>query len=114
MAELLKVEGRYAAFIDLVGEIYPPAFVALGIPLQRLLIIKVEEWPLALRVIEALLRGGATRMICVDVPKQSPPIRLSTYHRLRRCVRDMDSTLVFLSHSPIVPADRRVRLPLCE
>lgn len=110
IAKVLSVGDRYAAFVDLVGELYPPAVAALGVPLQRLLIIRLNEWPLVLRVVETLLRGGATRVVCVDVPPDSPRMRLSTYHRLRRRVRETGGALVFLSSSSVVPADHRIEL----
>jgi len=110
MAALLATGDRYAAFIDLNAELYPPAAAALGVPLKRLLLVRTGELNVALRVTEALLRGGATKLIAVDMQRDARPLRLSTYHRLRRHVRNSGTALVFMVSSSIIPADNRISL----
>lgn len=101
---------RYAAFIDLARELYPPAAAALGVPLSRLLVIRATGLEEALQATEILLRGGATRVIVMDLPPGTPPLRLSTYHRLRRRVRESGAALVLLTRVTLVPADHRIEL----
>lgn len=111
IAQLLsRSKESYAAYIDLTGEMYPPAAAALGVPLGRLLLVRTSELVVALRGTEALLRGGATRIIAIDVHPDVRPLRLALYHRLRRKVRDSGVALIFLARSSIVPADHRIDL----
>ena len=107
---LAASKGRYAAFVDMAGEIYPPAIAALGVPLNQLLLIQVPEVTLALRAVETLLRGGAARFVVLDLPAGVRPLRYSTYHRLRRHVMENGSSLVFLTPQSVSPADRRIDL----
>ncbi|MFT7625392.1 MAG: hypothetical protein ACI9WU_004583 [Myxococcota bacterium] len=105
--------GRWAAWIQMPtasGELYPPAAAALGVPLWRLLVLQVVEVNTAMRAAEALLRGGAARLVAMDMGADAKPLRLSTYHRLRHQVMDSGAALVFLSPHSIVPADYRIDL----
>ena len=123
MAELLAAHPEhYAAFVGgsidprhpgapiRQGRLYPPAAARLGVPLDRLLLIQCNAQVSVLRVIELLLRGGATRLVALDVPPDTAPLRLSTYHRLRRCTRDAGAALVFLAEASVIPADHRIVL----
>ena len=101
---------RYAAYVDMTGTFYPPAAAAFGVPLDRLILIKPPELSLALRIVEVLVRGGAARTVALDLPPQVRSLRLPTYHRLRRHVRQTGVSLVFLVAHPLVPADRRIDL----
>jgi len=64
--------GALAAFVDGRGELYPPAAAALGVDLERLLIVRppggAEGLRLALWATEALLGSGAFAAVAVDVP----------------------------------------------
>jgi RecA/RadA recombinase len=69
-------EGRLAAFVDGRGEFYPPAAQALGIDLDRLLIVRPaprgaqggrEEVLRALWAAEALLASGAFAVVAIDL-----------------------------------------------
>lgn len=100
---------RYAVYVDLEGTFYPPAAAQFGVPLDRLLLVRPFELALALRVVEVCLLGGAVRTVVLDVPASLQPLRLPTYHRLRRRVRESGTALVIRAreHS-VVPADHRV------
>ncbi len=92
------VEGRLAAFVDGRGELYPPAAQALGIDLDRLLIVRPppagtaggrEETRRALWTAEALLASGAFAVVAIDVALERPGCGLApadleaTLRRLR-------------------------------
>ena len=100
---------RYAVYVDLEGTFYPPAAAQYGVPLERLLLIRPFELAIALRVVEVCLLGGAVRTVVLDVPSSLQPLRLPTYHRLRRRVRESGTAFVVRAreHS-VVPADHRV------
>lgn len=110
IARILATGDRYAAYVDLTGELYPPAVAALGVPLERLLLVRTADLLIALRVVEALLRGGSTRVVVLDLPADSRPIKLAIHHRLRLRARATGASLVLISRSPVVPADRRIDL----
>ena len=109
---LHAVNHRYAVWIDMTDSLYPPAAAALGVPLDRLLLIKLSELHQALQVVEIVLRGGAAQTIVLDVPKQTPPMRLGTYHRLRHRVRDSRCSVCILTPQSIVPTPHRVVLDM--
>jgi protein ImuA len=68
--------GALAAFIDGRGELYPPAAAALGVDLERLLLVRPpageEGWRLALWAAEALLGSGAFAVVALDAPRGRP------------------------------------------
>ncbi len=111
LASLLKNHPeRYGAFVDLSHQLYPPAAAALGIPLRRLLLLRPESVSLALKAVELLVSGGGIRMIALDLPAGTAPLRLSIAHRLRRLIRQRDVALVFLVRHTLTPADCRIEL----
>jgi protein ImuA len=70
-------EDELAAFVDGTGELYPPAAAALGVDLDRLLVVRpARSTPVrprarpdpALWAAEALLASGAFAVVVVDVP----------------------------------------------
>jgi hypothetical protein len=68
--------GALAAFIDGRGELYPPAAAAMGVDLERLLIVRPpggeEGSRLALWAAEALLGSGAFAAVAIDAPMGRP------------------------------------------
>jgi protein ImuA len=64
--------GALAAWIDGRGELYPPAAAAMGVDLERLLIVRPpggeEGARLVLWAAEALLGSGAFAAVTVDLP----------------------------------------------
>jgi RecA/RadA recombinase len=88
-------EGRFAAFVDGRGELYPPAAQALGIDLDRLLIVRPgrsggqgvrEAVRRALWAAEALLASGAFAVVAIDVALErralAPATHQAMLHRL--------------------------------
>jgi len=78
-------EWRFAAFVDGRGELYPPAAQALGVDLDRLLIVRPapagrqggrEEVRRALWAAEALLASGAFAVVAIDVALERPGCEL--------------------------------------
>jgi protein ImuA len=67
MARAMRGEGL-AAFVDGRGELYPPAAVALGVDLSRLLVVRPGEALTGLWSAEALLASGAFEAVAVDLP----------------------------------------------
>ena len=74
-----QVGGALAAFVDGRSELYPPAALALGVDLARLLIVRPrterrgrqaarQETVAGLWAAEALLTSGAFAAVAVDVP----------------------------------------------
>lgn len=111
MAQVLgRRPRRFALWLDLEGTFYPPAAAQLGVPLERLLLVRTADLATGLAAVELSLRGGAVCMAAVDVPASVQPLRLSLYHRLRRRVRESGGVLVVLSRHSIIPADQRVLL----
>jgi|GEM_PF-5660100 RecA/RadA recombinase len=111
MADLLASNpGRYGAFIDGSGQLYPPAVAAMGIPLHRLILIRPDTLITALKAVELLVVGGGVRMIVLDLPADTAPVRLSAVHRLRRMIRKQDVALALLVRHVLVPADCRIAL----
>lgn len=77
-------ERGIAAFIDGRHELYPPAAAALGVDLERLLVIRpdpadpVEVARVALWAAESVLASGAFEAVAVDVPLERLRGRNST------------------------------------
>ncbi len=71
-------EDGFGAFVDGRGELYPPAAAALGIDLDRLLVVRPLAPPReggtgeaarrALWAAEALLASGAFEVVAIDIP----------------------------------------------
>ncbi len=61
-------EGKLAAFIDASHEFYPPAAEALGVDLNRLLIVRPKDASLTVRICSLLARSGAFAAVAADLP----------------------------------------------
>lgn len=68
--------GALAAFVDGHGELYPPAAAAMGVDLDRLLIVRPPRGEagarLALWAAEALLGSGAFAVVAIDAALSRP------------------------------------------
>ena len=68
--------GALAAFVDGRGELYPPAAAAMGVDLERLLIVRPPageaDGRLALWAAEALLGSGAFAAVAIDAALGRP------------------------------------------
>jgi hypothetical protein len=113
-----QAEGGLAAFVDGRGELYPPAALALGVDLARLLIVRPEP---ALGMLlpglwaaEVLLASGAFPAVAIDVPlrgvsasRAEPLLR-----RLRAAAEKGGTAALLLSGpgDPAIPAAIRIDL----
>lgn len=60
--------GGVAAFVDGAHDLYPPAARALGVVLERLLIVRPPSLALSLWAVEVLVASGAFRVVAVQLP----------------------------------------------
>ncbi len=84
-------ERGLGAFIDARGELYPPAASALGVDLERLLVVRPfgppgtqQRMSTALWAAEAILGSGAFEALVLDVPASLPPERAGLEAMVRR------------------------------
>lgn len=61
--------GGVAAFVDGAHDLYPPAAHALGVKLERLLIVRPPSLALGLWSSEVLVSSGAFRVVVVQLPE---------------------------------------------
>ena len=117
-------EEGLAAFVDGRGELYPPAAAALGIDLDRLLVVRppahdrgarAEGLIQALWAAEALLACGAFEAVAVDVPAEGARAhaRLDVMlRRLRAAAEKGGAVGVWLGSPDGVRVPAAVRLEL--
>lgn len=112
-----------AAFVDGRGELYPPAAAALGIDLERLLIVRppacarrvMEDRIQALWAAEALLASGAFEAVVIDVPVEGAAGRARLDRmllRLRGAAEKSGAVGVWLGSPGGVRVPSAVRLEL--
>jgi protein ImuA len=116
-----QVEGGIVAFVDGRGELYPPAALALGVDLARLLIVRpgaergTREAALpGLWAAEVLLGSGAFSAVVIDVPLRALPASRAeaTLRRLRAAAEKGGGAALLLSApgGPAIPAAFRIDL----
>jgi protein ImuA len=118
--------GSLAAFVDGRGEFYPPAALAMGVDLTRLLIVRPERGPArgdraardastpGLWAAEVLLASGAFGAVAIDVPLHALPASRAEamLRRLRSAAEKGGSVALLLAASggPAIPAALRIDL----
>ena len=107
--------GALVAFVDGRGQLYPPAALALGVDLARLLIVRPARAELpGLWAAEVLLASGAFPAVAVDVPLRSLPAARAEpmLRRLRAAAEKGGAAALLLSApgDPAIPAATRVDL----
>ena len=119
-----QAEGGLAAFVDGRGELYPPAALALGVNLERLLIVRPEAARGArgardavlpgLWAAEVLLASGAFPAVVIDVPLRGVPASRAEamLRRLRAAAERGGAAALLLSGpgDPAIPAAIRIDL----
>lgn len=80
------------AFVDGRDQLYPPAAAALGVDLERMLVVKPPVVDIT-RATEILVRSRGFEMIAIDLPPQHRLAR-SVAHRLRTAAHQTRTTLV--------------------
>jgi protein ImuA len=106
--------GALAAYVDGRGELYPPAALALGVDLARLLIVRPERGPPrgardaalpGLWAAEVLLASGAFAAVAIDVPLHDlPASRAEAMLRRLRAAAEKGGTAALLLAAPGGPA----------
>jgi protein ImuA len=121
-----QADRALAAFVDGRGELYPPAALALGVDLARLLIVRPERGPArgdrgardaalpGLWAAEVLLASGAFAAVAVDVPLRGlPASRAEAMLRRLRAAAEKGGAAALLLAAPGGPAiPAAVRLDL--
>lgn len=115
--------GALAAFVDGRGELYPPAARALGVDLDRLLLVRPagaagrggrEEAPPGLWAAEVLLGSGAFGAVAVDVPLRAMAASRAEgmLRRLRAAAEKGGAVALWLAlpGGPAIPAALRLDL----
>ncbi len=110
--------GGLAAFVDGRSELYPPAALALGVNLARLLIVRPDPARGALLpglwAAEVLLASGAFPAVVVDVPLRGVPASRAepVLRRLRAAAEKGGAAALLLSGpgDPAIPAAIRIDL----
>ena len=93
-------QGRAAAWIDVGGGFWPVAAAEAGLPLDRLLVVKVKNGVAALRAAHILLSSsGAVAALVVDLP-QAAPARERELIALQRLAERSATALLFLTSRP--------------
>ncbi|RKG59789.1 recombinase RecA [Corallococcus sp. AB011P] len=110
-------ELRLCAWVDGPKELYPPAAAALGVDLERLLVVRPQAFAQRVWAAVQLARSGAFTAVVVDltlgVGAPGRPERLAlTEARKLADAASRGGTLVLLLTSPEAPADGLARLRL--
>jgi hypothetical protein len=119
LAAAMGEEGL-GAYVDGRGELYPPAAAALGLDLERLLVVRPggvdgDPWG-ALWAAEALLGSGAFEAVVLDVPAARPrrgTALETTLQRLRAAAEKGGAVALWLrapEEGTRVPAALRLEL----
>lgn len=102
---------RAVAWVDPLRRLYPPAAAALGVHLERLLVVRPPEdgtapWAWAT---EQLLRSGCFQQVVVELPPRDGS-RRSLSHQWARAAEQGQCTAIVLGTRPTreLPADVRV------
>jgi protein ImuA len=122
--------GALAAFVDGRGELYPPAALALGVDLARLLIVRPGRRPArgdrgaedaatpGLWAAEVLLASGAFGAVAIDVPLRALPASRAEgmLRRLRTAAEKGGAVALLLAApgGPAIPAAIRLDLDLAR
>lgn len=104
-------ERRLAAWVDGPQELYPPAALALGVELERLLIVRPKAPRQLVWSAVQLLRSGAFACVVLDVTHTGVRLSLTETKKLLDAARAGGSLLVLLT-SQSARAQGLVRLEL--
>jgi hypothetical protein len=104
-------ERRLAAWVDGPHELYPPAALALGVELERLLIVRPKAPRQLVWSAVQLLRSGAFACVVLDVTHTGVRLGATETRKLLDAARAGGALLVLLT-SQAAPAQGLVRLAL--
>lgn len=106
-------EGRLCAYVDGPGELYPPRAAALGVDLQRLLVVRPKAPGQCVWAAAQLLRSGAFTCVVLDLTHTGVRMTLAESKRLSDAVTRSGSLLLVLT-PPDAPAEGMTRLHLAS
>lgn len=107
---IARLEGL-VAYVDGRDQLYPPAAAALGVDLERMLVVKPPVVDIS-RATEILIRSRGFDLIAVDLPAQHRLAR-SIAHRLRTAAHQTRTTLVVLCNRPGDVDAAHTRMQVC-
>ena len=102
-------EGRLAAFLDGPRELYPPAAAALGVQLERLLIVRPKAPGQLIWSAVQLLRSGAFACVVLDLTHTGVRPSLAEGRKLCDAAQKSGSLLLMLT-PPESPAEGMTRV----
>ena len=102
-------EQRLAAWIDGPRELYPPAAAALGVDLQRLLIVRPKAPGQLVWTAVQILRSGAFACAVLDLTHTGVRLGLADGRKLQEAAAKGGAALVLLT-PPDAPGDGLMRL----
>jgi recombination protein RecA len=111
MAELTRAR-RLCAYIDGRGELYPPSAAALGVDLERLLVVRPPGKGLV-RAAEIVAKSGAFALAVVDLP-DGERLDDAASGRLRAAAAGGGAAVVVLSPVPGAVAQASVKLQVAD
>jgi len=94
--------GQLVAYVDGRGQLYPPAAAALGVSLERLLIVRPPSGTARdlFRAADILLRSRSFALVVIDMPTDRKRIALSASQRLRTAASRSKTAVVLLCERP--------------
>jgi recombination protein RecA len=91
-------KGQAVAWIDAGGGFWPVAAVEAGLPLEKLLVVKLRDGAAALRAAHILLSSaGAVAALVVDLSAVTAPVRERELVALQRLAERSATALLFLT-----------------
>jgi len=102
-------EGRLCAYVDGPGELYPPCAAALGVELERLLVVRPKAPGQLIWAATQLLRSAAFACVVLDLTHTGVRMSLAESKRLSDATTRGGSLLLVLT-PPDAPAEGMTRL----
>jgi hypothetical protein len=102
-------QGRLAAYVDGPGELYPPVALALGVHLERFLIVRPRAPGQLVWTALQLLRSGAFTCVVLDLTHTGAQPTWVETKKLTDAAHQSQGVLVLIT-PPIAPADAPCRL----
>ncbi|HLL56081.1 MAG TPA: recombinase RecA [Myxococcaceae bacterium] len=102
-------ENRLCAYVDGPGELYPPCAAALGVDLQRLLVVRPKAPGQCIWAATQLLRSAAFACVVLDLTHTGVRMTLAESKRLTDATSKGGSLLLVLT-PPDAPAEGMTRL----
>lgn len=102
-------ERRLCAYVDVPGELYPPAACALGVELERLLIVRPDSPQKGAWAALQLGRSGAFTCVVLDLTRSTHRLSLAEGKKLADAATRSGCLLVLLT-MPEAPAEGMTRV----